>query len=154
MAFGSENWRGFVCTMEFYAQPCVQPTRLRRERVGAIFGNLGYAKIVLKLQSRRAADAPVGRFFSFFWLGSLKIEVYALCAKNLACQVFACCENLYIFSRFGVFLWLVAKCPKLAGFANFLLCQKTHFRLHVEGAKFGFCNENNCLKCRKQKYLF
>ena len=45
--------------MEFYAQPCVQPTRLWRERVGAIFGKLGYAKIVLKLQSRRAANAPV-----------------------------------------------------------------------------------------------
>ena len=37
----------------------MQPTRLWRERVGAIFGNLGYAKIALKLQNRRAANAPV-----------------------------------------------------------------------------------------------
>ena len=46
--------------MEFYAQPCVQPTRLWRERVGAKFANLGYTEIVLKSQNRRAANAPVG----------------------------------------------------------------------------------------------
>ena len=50
------------------AQPCVQPTRLWRERVGAIFGKLGYAEIVLKLQTRRAANAPVR------WLQQTKKE--------------------------------------------------------------------------------
>ena len=75
-------------------------------------------------------------------------------AKNLSREVFACWENLYIFSRFGVLLWLVAKRPKLAGFAKFLLCKNTHFRLRVESAKFGFFNERNCMKRRKQSHLF
>ena len=84
----------------------------------------------------------------------MKIEKFAWARQIVACEVFACWENLYIFSRFGVVGWLVVKRSKLAGFAKILLCQKSHFRLHVEDAKFGFFNVSHCLKCRKQKYLF
>ena len=125
----------------------MQPTSLRSWVSGRDFGKLVVLQAVAVGRSRSAADAHVGRLFSFLWFWSLKIEKFALGArKNLACEVFTCCENLYIFSRFCVSCYLIMKRPKLAAFAKFRLRQKSHIRLHVEGAKLVFFDESNCLK--------